>query len=145
MLSIKEELRNSVMERFEKYVVRNKANACFGWLGRSTGKGLPKLWVNGKSIGINRIAWILFKGSIKKGYFVIQTCGNKLCTNPNHLILAESKTRKKSNTARQGRKRVSIDLPENTVNSLIKVIKKRNTTMTKYIYVLILNALSKER
>jgi hypothetical protein len=50
-----------------------------------TGYGITGL--NGKTISAHKKAYVLAKGSVPAGLVVRHTCHNKICINPDHLIL----------------------------------------------------------
>lgn len=62
-------------------------DACVLWPGTVTKKGKPYV---GPEV-CHRISWKHFKGSDPGRAWVRQSCGHKLCINPEHLIMQETK------------------------------------------------------
>lgn len=79
------ELRLSMPERFEKYVV--KKDGCWDWTGRFDKDGYPILMIKQKpfTVRCNRLSWSIKNGPIPEGLLVLHHCDNPCCTNPNHL------------------------------------------------------------
>lgn len=47
----------------------------------------PSLHVAGKTVRVNRLAWLIYRGEIPSGLHVLHTCDNTKCCNPEHLFL----------------------------------------------------------
>jgi len=76
------------IERFWRSV--EKSDGCWNWKGRKNPKGYG--WFicsNGKnkkaSYRAHRISYTLVKGPILPGEFILHSCDNKACCNPDHL------------------------------------------------------------
>lgn len=81
----------------------NSETGCWIWLLTKhprTGRGMEKR--NGKSGYAHRWAYQDAKGEIPTGRLVVPTCGNRLCVNPEHLVLEKEMVEPwmKSRTAR---------------------------------------------
>lgn len=75
------------MERFARFVGLPTDRGCMEWQGAKypQGYGAFKLW--GKTIGAHRAALIVFGVEILGGMDVRQKCRNRLCVNPDHLVI----------------------------------------------------------
>ena len=58
---------------------------CWVWTGSVSNKGRPRLKYKCKTTTAHRASYIAFKGKIKDGLYVLHTCDNPMCVNPDHL------------------------------------------------------------
>lgn len=79
-----------IRSSFEKYVIKNEG--CWDWKGYFDKDGYPLLnsGYNGRGFKErrgNRISWVIYKGEIPEGKYILHSCDNPRCTNPDHLFL----------------------------------------------------------
>ena len=74
-------------ERFWRNVV--KTDNCWNWIGhrKDTGCGAIDAVDWGGNLSAHRASWIIHYGMVPAGLGVYQTCDNRLCVNPAHLML----------------------------------------------------------
>lgn len=70
-----------------KYEVSD--NGCWLWTAASSGLALNygKFWLNGKYDKAHRASYILHKGDIPQGLWVLHKCDTPECVNPEHLFI----------------------------------------------------------
>lgn len=71
--------------------------SCWIWTGaknkRSGNRG--KIKINKKWTSASRGSWLAFKGEIPKDMYVLHTCDNPECVNPNHLYIGNNSDNQK--------------------------------------------------
>lgn len=75
------------VKRFLKYVKKSDCQSCWNWIGCKNKSGYGQFKMNKKQIGAHRLSYSIYKGEIKYGLFVMHTCDNPSCVNPNHLMV----------------------------------------------------------
>jgi len=79
---------NKVFARFWRDAGKGPPNECWVWTGGVTGKRYGRLNVlGGGHVSAHRYSYELHIGKIPDGSSVNHSCGQKLCVNPNHLVL----------------------------------------------------------
>jgi hypothetical protein len=77
--------------RFWDYVERAaEPGACWRWTGPSIDLGYGRFAFHGKATLAHRASWIINRGPIPTGQFVLHRCpggGNPSCVNPDHLAI----------------------------------------------------------
>lgn len=72
--------------RFHEKVERSPGG-CWLWMGSKDSDGYGRFWFVNRTIHAQRGAWLLFKGEIPDGLYVLHECDTPACVNPNHLFL----------------------------------------------------------
>lgn len=87
--------RQPIEVRFAAYLVKAGDDDCWGWTGPVTNGGHPTLGRGGKGAGQTsaRIVAYRIKTGSDPDREVLNTCDNKLCLNPGHLVLAGEKSK----------------------------------------------------
>lgn len=78
----------------ERILVRStQTGACLIWTGRPNPNGHGRLNIQGYPTPVHRAAYEAFVGPIPAGHSVVQSCGNRLCVSPEHLLLGPKNAR----------------------------------------------------
>lgn len=73
--------------RFWSKVEVRSPSECWNWLRGCFTSGYGAFGFRGRTQHANRVAYTLTHGEIPAGLLVRHTCDNKLCCNPDHLVL----------------------------------------------------------
>lgn len=74
-----------VMERLIGNLNTGGPNECWDWVGPSYDGACGHSSYKRVKIRAHRLMYVLLNGPLESGVWVKQSCGNKLCCNPNHL------------------------------------------------------------
>lgn len=82
---------------------------CWEWRGyvHPTGYGQIAFDSTGGGVNSNRAAYMVSKGEIPEGLWVLHTCDNRLCCNPDHLWLGTPKENTQDMIAKGRRRKAS--------------------------------------
>jgi len=73
------------------------SRGCWNWLGAKV-HGYGQFFIRGFNLRAHRIMWKLFHGDIPDGLFVLHTCDNSPCVNPDHLYIGNNSDNMKDRT-----------------------------------------------
>ena len=91
----------SIQERFCAKVERIPFMDCHIWIGATNYFGYGKFSKNGKNWTLaHRFSYEQFNGEIPKNKFVLHTCDNPFCVNPDHLRLGTVSDNMKDRSAK---------------------------------------------
>lgn len=77
---------------------------CWEWRARQTkehGRRYPQIRVQGKTYNVRRAIYEAKHGEVRQGLFVVPTCGNLYCVNPDHCK-AMTESQKSRHAAKRG-------------------------------------------
>ena len=78
-------------ERLLRSALQDPDSGCWLWRGQISNSGYGRIMMSGpegrRMESAHRASYLTFVGPIPEGGLVHQTCGNRLCVNPEHLQL----------------------------------------------------------
>lgn len=103
--------RGEKIDKLMKGIVKED-NGCWVWVKGRFSKGYGAVVIGNKTMGTHRLAYLLFKGPLKKGKNVCHHCDNPPCCNPDHLFLGThaDNQRDKCNKGREARGKACVQI-----------------------------------
>lgn len=137
-----QESLNAMKAKFDKFVI--KSEGCWDWSGTKNKQGYGGMLHRHKVLKAHRVSYMIHKGMIPDGLFILHRCDNTSCSNPEHLFLGNqsenmidmvSKNRNhvrnkiNSDQVLEIRKMLSLDIP------MTKIAKKYNVSDVCIFYI----------
>ena len=130
----------NIKERFEAKYIPEPNSGCWLWVGATGTYGYGNVTVKQESIQAHRLSYLLFKGKIPKGMWVLHKCDVRLCVNPNHLFIGTRQDNMDDMVKKnrqfcgerpyaKGSKNTQSKLTEKKVIKVRKMYKSSNFTM----------------
>lgn len=79
-------------ERLQTSLRRDPDSACWNWTGQISNTGHGRIAIRigqreNRIVSAEFASYTAYVGTVPEGHLVRQTCGNRLCINPEHLEL----------------------------------------------------------
>jgi HNH endonuclease len=132
-------ITKTLKERFLEKLSKKDKNGCINWKGNfasTGGHAIIGFIINGKSYTYkaHRLSYQFFKGEIPRKKFVLHSCNNVKCVNPEHLRVGTQKEnvrdRIKDETDNKGERHGMSKLTEAKVKKIRKMKKLKMNAAT---------------
>lgn len=80
-------LTKTEVDRFFSKI--EKTESCWNWTASTAGGGYGTVNIRKTNMPSHRVSWLISGKTIPEGHYVMSTCGNKRCCNPEHLVCSK--------------------------------------------------------
>lgn len=106
--------------KFEKFVIRS--SGCWDWAAYKNKQGYGIMLHRNKTLKAHRASYMIYKGDIPDGIFVLHACDNPSCANPEHLFLGNNLINMRDMAAKK-RNKPRSKLLEHQIKTIKQLLK----------------------
>lgn len=129
--------------RFDSHFTCSKESGCWLWTAALDGHDYGHFWFRGEIMKAHRVSWVLHKGEIPEGKWVLHRCDTPRCVNPEHLFIGD-RTANMQDMAAKGRQVFQVS-PEKIARCEKSVKAKLTNDQTREIKRLLADGVSLSR
>lgn len=122
----KSDAQKYTLQDIWKQIDIKRKDECWNWLGHKDKDGYGRATINSKDYRSHRVVYEETYGKIIGGLFVLHTCNNPSCCNPNHLYLGTNQDNM-NQMVREKRSSIKITTPKLTEKNVIDIRKLYST------------------
>ena len=121
----------SVEDRLNKFHIKDHDSGCWNWIGKKDKRGYGRCSFEGRKQFAHRISHKVFKGPIPDGLYILHSCDNPACINPDHLRIG---TQAENMNDAVVRRRMPIgeqsSMSKLSNESVMQIVEMRNSGMS---------------
>lgn len=115
---------SKIVEILENRSLPEALSGCMIWTGSVGSHGYGDFRLNKRHYLAHRAAWEEENGQIPQGMFVMHRCDNRMCVNPNHLMLGSHAENMKDKVAK-GRQKAGFCRRKLVAQEVLDIREKR--------------------
>ena len=81
--------RRRVVTRLARSFSVDPVSGCYNWCGSRISIGNPAILYGARFVPVSRLAYLVWRGDIPRGFIVTRRCRNLQCFRPSHLSLVQ--------------------------------------------------------
>lgn len=119
----------NTIESFLNKISINSDNGCWEWSGYVNVDGYGRISISAQMHLVHRVSYLFHKGDIGN-FYVLHTCDNPKCCNPDHLFLGTHEDNM-ADRARKKKSKLGNKLSKLEVKEIRNILLNGNTTQVR--------------